>query len=152
MFIPAVLPHPFERVVPAAGERQQGTVTMADNQAAASLPPVSKDKEKVSPPLPVVPVPAAPVDDDKIVKQMAVLVVVDVKPASSLSISPPLAVMPADKKKKKKKTTTPPAVAVPILFVVCLWALVNAVVFAIADVATLIVNRTPCTKVRTSIT
>jgi hypothetical protein len=85
---------------------------------------------------------------------MAVLVDVDVKPASSLSISPPLAVMPADKKKKKKTTTTttPPAVAVPILFVVCLWALVNAVVFAIADVATLIVNRTPCTKVRTSTT
>jgi hypothetical protein len=60
--------------------------------------------------------------------------------------------MPADNKKKKKTTTTPPAVAVPILFVVCLWALVNAVVFAIADVATLIVNRTPCTKVRTSTT
>lgn len=109
--------------------------------AAASLPPVSKDDKQEKVPV----VSAPPVDDDKqVVNPHAcplLAVLVDVKeppPASPLSISPPVAVvMPLDNNNK---------MILPM--VVCLWALVNAVVFAAADIATLILNRTPCTKVR----
>ncbi|CAD6245980.1 unnamed protein product [Miscanthus lutarioriparius] len=48
---------------------------------------------------------------------------------------------------KDKEKVSPPPVAVPVLLImVWVWALISAVVFAASDIATLLLNRTPCTK------
>jgi hypothetical protein len=45
-----------------------------------------------------------------------------------------------------KTTTTPPTAVRILLLIVCLWALLKVCVFAATDIATLIANRSPCTK------
>uniref|UniRef100_K3XZF5 Uncharacterized protein n=1 Tax=Setaria italica TaxID=4555 RepID=K3XZF5_SETIT len=96
---------------------------MADKVSKPAAPlEVSMEKEPSSP----LPVPS--MDDKKQPPLLAMAVVLDVK------LSPPT---PASMDKKEK----PPAV----LFV-CLWALANAISFAVNAVAMLIMNRNPCTK------
>ncbi|CAL5037194.1 unnamed protein product [Urochloa decumbens] len=96
---------------------------MADkvSKPAAPLAVSNKDKDSSSP------LPASSMDDKKL-QPPPFAVVLDVKP------SPP-APVPMVKKGK------PPAV-----MMVCLWTLLNAIVFAGCSIADLIMNRKPCTS------
>ncbi|CAN6172814.1 unnamed protein product [Urochloa humidicola] len=99
---------------------------MADKVSKPAAPLAvanSKDKDSSSP------LPAASSMDDKKPQPPPFAVVLDVKP------SPPPPVMPMVKKEK------PPAV-----LLVCLWALLNAIIFAGCSIADLIMNRKPCTS------
>ncbi|CAL5046449.1 unnamed protein product [Urochloa decumbens] len=91
------------------------------SKPAAPLAVVSMDKDSSSP------LPASSMDDKKQPPRFSV--VLDVNP------SPPPPPVPMVKKDK------PPAV-----MMVCLWALLNAVIFAGCSIADLIMNRKPCTS------
>lgn len=101
----------------------------ADNVSKPAAPlEMSMDKE------PSFPLPASSMDGKK-QPPLPLAVVVDVE------LSPPSPASSASMDRKEK----PPAV-----LLVCLWALLNAVIFASGAIAELIMNRNPCTTVNNS--